>query len=57
MNNKIIGIISIIALILIAAGLHHFFNIMGIDFVLGGLFVMFIYQFGYYAAHGKWIEF
>lgn len=41
----------------VAVGLWLFYKHMGMDFVWGGLFVVFLYQFAHRAIHGTWIEF
>ena len=52
---KVFAVVAFIAAI--AAGLLYFLNAQGLPFCMGGIFAIIVYQFGYYARHGEWIEF
>ena len=50
-------LVKFLLLFTITCGLLYFYKHMGMDFVWGGLFVVFLYQFAYKIVHGIWIEF
>ena len=55
-KHQVIGIAGIAITIALAVLLYQFIKFMGVQFALGILFMGLISQFGYYAAHGRWIE-